>query len=463
MTKSLLILLGISCLALVACNGTQNNHTITLSKNNLELEINEVETLTTYIEPEGIEDPSLIWVISNNNVVSVVGGLVTALNEGTTEIAVYLDINKNNIYDVGEPGDFCTVTVVEAILNPVSITNISLNKASTTLAFSNEESLTATITPSNADTSHLKWKSSNSSVANVRLDESSTSGVISSVDNGNCQITVYDDQNNNSVIDFEEVNASCTVTVTKDGSNPEPDETIWVSNVALNTTHLSIEEDDFDMVYVTVSPSNATHKTVTWFSSNAGVATVSNGRITAINVGAATITAYVDENGNAVLDDELRDTVDITVTEKVEDSDPTGDRIPASGENLPIGNTAVSGPENAAPVDISDWINYDLFSSLPEYWSFIMGNNKAERCSDFYAESSGGSFKFSHSYYGLQSRLLTSWLKTEVRLTVSQIHGNCDNQKQYDGKPIFHIYSYDETGHYLEMQTYERLRYNSLQ
>lgn len=86
-----------------------------------------------------------------------------------------------------------------------------------------------------------------------------------------------------------------------------------------------------------------------------------------------------------------------------------------------------------------------------------MGNNKVARCSDFYSESSGGGFKFSHIYYGLQSPLLTSWLKTEVRLTVSQVHGNSDNQKQYDNKPIFHIYSYDKTGHYIGMQTYDQV------
>lgn len=58
--------------------------------------------------------------------------------------------------------------------------------------------------------------------------------------------------------------------------------------------------------------------------------------------------------------------------------------------------------------------------------------------------------------YGLQSPLLNSWLKTEVRLTVSQVHGNSQNANQYKDKPIFHIYSYDSEGYYLGMQTYEQ-------
>lgn len=122
------------------------------------------------------------------------------------------------------------------------------------------------------------------------------------------------------------------------------------------------------MVYATVSPSNATYKAVTWLSSNTNVATVNNGRVTAIKVGAATITVYVDENGYAKLDsDEMSDTVVIAVTKKIDSPGPTDVRIPASGENLPIGNTTTSGPNNASPVDILDWVNYDLSASLPNY------------------------------------------------------------------------------------------------
>ena len=41
----------------------------------------------------------------------------------------------------------------------------------------------------------------------------------------------------------------------------------------------------------TIAPSNATDKTVTWESSNTNVATVENGKIIAVGVGSATITA----------------------------------------------------------------------------------------------------------------------------------------------------------------------------
>lgn len=184
--------------------------------------------------------------------------------------------------------------------------------------------------------------------------------------------------------------------------------------------------------------------------------TVNNGRVEAIKAGVTTIRAYVDENNNDALDGvEKSASLSITVTAKIIPPDPE-EPIPSSGEDLPIGNKTVSGPSNTMPVDITNWVNFDSSSSLPENWSFIMGNNKKATSSDFYAPSSGGGFKFSQVYYGLQTPLLNSWLKTEVRLTVSQVNGNSQSQSQYEGKPIFHIYSYDNTGHFLGMQTYNQ-------
>lgn len=447
MRKSLLILLGVSCLTLAACNGTQDKYSITLNKNTLELEINESETLTATIEPNDIESPSLIWVVGNNTVVSVVDGLVTALSEGTSDIAVYLDINKNNIRDTGEPGDFCSVTVVDPVVGPVAVSSVTLSQTSLNLGINEERTLTATVLPSNATEKTITWVSNNTAVAAV------TNGNITAISAGSAAITAYVDENLNSQRDTDEKYATCSVTVS--GTTPNP--TVWVTSVSINTNSLSIEEDSFDMVYATVLPSNATYKTVTWLSSNTAIATVSNGRITGVEAGNAIVTAYVDENGNASLDnDEQHDTVDITITAKSVDPNPNEDPIPARGESLPIGNTSVSGPSNTTPVDITSWVNYDFFSSLPPYWSFIMGNNKRATSSDFYAESSGGGFKFSQLYYGLQSPLLNLWLKTEVRLTVSQVHGNSQNANQYKDKPIFHIYSYDSEGYYLGMQTYEQ-------
>ncbi|MBQ9480584.1 MAG: Ig domain-containing protein, partial [Clostridia bacterium] len=62
-------------------------------------------------------------------------------------------------------------------------------------------------------------------------------------------------------------------------------------NVFLDTSSISIPEGETKLIYATVMPENAANKTVVWKSSNQKIATVSNGYITAVKEGTATITA----------------------------------------------------------------------------------------------------------------------------------------------------------------------------
>ena len=67
---------------------------------------------------------------------------------------------------------------------------------------------------------------------------------------------------------------------------------VAVTSIALNKTSLSLKEGESETLVATVSPDNATDKTVTWSSTNTSVATVDqSGRVTAIKEGTATITA----------------------------------------------------------------------------------------------------------------------------------------------------------------------------
>lgn len=71
---------------------------------------------------------------------------------------------------------------------------------------------------------------------------------------------------------------------------PDPDETVNVTGVTLNKNTLELTEEGTETLRATVVPSNATDKTVTWTTSDATVATVSNGKVTAVGAGTATIT-----------------------------------------------------------------------------------------------------------------------------------------------------------------------------
>lgn len=102
-------------------------------------------------------------------------------------------------------------------------------------------------------------------------------------------------------------------------------ETVSVTGISLDTNSKSLSIGDELQLNATISPSNATDKTISWTSSDANAATVSNGLITAVAVGSATITVTTTDGGFTA-------TCNITVTE----SSSTGD--------IEEGNvTAVSG------------------------------------------------------------------------------------------------------------------------
>ena len=66
---------------------------------------------------------------------------------------------------------------------------------------------------------------------------------------------------------------------------------VAVSSVSLNKTSVTLTEGESEVLNATVKPDNATDKTVTWSSSDASVAKVENGKVTAVKAGTATITA----------------------------------------------------------------------------------------------------------------------------------------------------------------------------
>lgn len=66
---------------------------------------------------------------------------------------------------------------------------------------------------------------------------------------------------------------------------------IPTTGITLNQTSGTLTEGDTVTLAATVSPSNASNKSVTWESSNSTVATVADGVVTALRAGTATITA----------------------------------------------------------------------------------------------------------------------------------------------------------------------------
>lgn len=69
---------------------------------------------------------------------------------------------------------------------------------------------------------------------------------------------------------------------------------VAVTSVTVSSKTLNLEVGQTGTLTATVTPDNATNKTVTWTTSNDNVATVANGVVTAVGKGTATITAAAD-------------------------------------------------------------------------------------------------------------------------------------------------------------------------
>ncbi len=163
----------------------------------------------------------------------------------------------------------------------VSPTNVDVNVNSTT-------TLTATIAPANASNKGVVWSSSNSNVASVNQN-----GVVSGHIAGQSATIYAKSAENNSI------SASCTVNV----------KAISVQSVSLdqNTATIAIGEE-LTLTH-TISPSTASNQNVTWSSNDQSVATVSNGVVSALAEGEATITVKTDDGNHTA-------SCVVTVTEK---------------------------------------------------------------------------------------------------------------------------------------------------
>jgi uncharacterized protein YjdB len=148
-----------------------------------------------------------------------------------------------------------------------------LKKGYLTVDEGKSTSLTASVLPKNARFKAVSWTSSDPSVATV-----SPKGKITTYKPGTVQITATAHNG---------VSSSCTLVV----------RSLAVTAIALKKPALTLRPGRYSTVKATLQPRNTRYKTVTWVSSNPGVATVSAaGQVRAVSPGTAVITA-IAHNG----------------------------------------------------------------------------------------------------------------------------------------------------------------------
>ena len=225
---------------------------ISLTESSLQLARGESRTLIASIQPDNATVDAVQWTSSDNSVASVdQKGTVTAVAVGEATITA----------SAGGFSASCSVSV------RVPVTSISLDPNLLLLTKGSVAVLTATVSPDDATDKTVQWSSDNPSVATVDQN-----GRVTAVNAGDAVITA-------SAGGFS---ASCSVYCM----------IIPVSAVVLDKTNLSLARGASEALKATVSPKDATEKTVRWSTDNPSVATVDqNGQVTAVNSGAATITA----------------------------------------------------------------------------------------------------------------------------------------------------------------------------
>ncbi len=148
------------------------------------------------------------------------------------------------------------------------VEGITLSKTQFTLSINETQTLTATVSPSDADNKEVEWTSSDASIASV-----DQSGKVTAKAKGTCTITC-------AATDGSGMKAECAVTVVQ-----------LVTGITLSETTLSLTTGSTHTLTATVVPPTASNTGVAWKSSNTSVATVDqSGNVTAKAKGTCTIT-----------------------------------------------------------------------------------------------------------------------------------------------------------------------------
>ena len=180
---------------------------ITVEPKVLNLNTNDyfVDYLEYKILPENSDETDVVWESDNPKVAMVSeDGQVTANGVGTTTVRCYIEANPSL-------SATCTVNVKgREESEEVKVSGISLNPSEgLNLVEGNSSKITATVAPSNATNSSVKWSSSSTDVATV-----DDNGNVTALKAGSTRITC-------TAVDGSGVSASCPVTVTaKSTTNP---------------------------------------------------------------------------------------------------------------------------------------------------------------------------------------------------------------------------------------------------
>lgn len=224
-----------------------------------EMTVGEKQLLTVTILPTDATVQELTYTSSNPTIATINGmGRITALKKGTTKITV-------SCQKVSADFD---LTVKEPESTEVAVTELDLGDCPREITVGTSQLLSVAVIPADATNTTFTYASSNETVASVNALGRLTGNSL-----GRAEITVS----------CGKVKGSFTVTVVEDTSK---EETIEVTDVEISDHEEELKVDETLSLTATVLPSNATESTVTYQSSDPGIAMVnSSGEVKGIAPG----------------------------------------------------------------------------------------------------------------------------------------------------------------------------------
>lgn len=211
---------------------------------------------------------NITWSSSDSNILYVSStGKVTAVGQGSATVTATTDSGVSG-----------SVTIaVTAAPEKKKVTGVQLDDYDLTMYMGEEDAqLTATVTPADAEDAAVTWSTTNAEVAKV-----DQTGKVTAMAPGVCVITA-------SAASYR---ASCVVTVLAQRQR--------VESISFDKKELEIRMNATSTLTVNFAPTDATVKTLTWVSSDPGVASVSRtGVVTGLAVGETTITATTLDGGH---------------------------------------------------------------------------------------------------------------------------------------------------------------------
>lgn len=233
---------------------TQQPSSITLSKNEVTVNVGETYAIEYTLLPANSTTQTVTWTTQNAGIATVdETGKITGVAKGTTFIIGSL------------PNGY--VAYLNVVVNE-AVKGVNLDATEKTIVKGESFKLTPVFTPAEPSNKNMTWTSSNAKVAKVN-----SAGKVTGVSGGVAIITGTTEDGGYTVI--------CTVTVTEK-----------VTKVSLNHTSYRLVKGKTVKLKATVTSNTATNPKVKWSSSNKKIASVTSaGRVKGKKVGTCVIKA----------------------------------------------------------------------------------------------------------------------------------------------------------------------------